>query len=110
MRSTWERIVEEILFNGTIQRFSPEIKTQNLEAAPFNLNEDYPKLHDGMKRCSLFLHDKPPEISMVLPRKNEISDDIRALEEFAQSANKRRKQLSGNKKHSKGIEAILVED
>ncbi|WP_343122735.1 AAA family ATPase [Verrucomicrobium sp. 3C] len=36
MRTTWERIVEEILFNKTIQRFRPEIMTQRLKAACFD--------------------------------------------------------------------------
>ena len=33
MRDTWERVVEDILFNRVVQRFRPEIMTQRLEEA-----------------------------------------------------------------------------
>lgn len=50
MRETWERIVEEILFNGTIQRFQPGVMTQSLKHACYDPLNDYPAIFEGMKR------------------------------------------------------------
>ena len=35
MRSTWERVVEEVLFNNAVQRFRGEVLTQSLRAGVF---------------------------------------------------------------------------
>ena len=47
MRETWERIIEEILFNNTVQRFRPEIMTQRLKEACFDPSADYPAIFEG---------------------------------------------------------------
>ena len=52
MRMTWERIVEEVLFNNVVQRFRGEVMTQSLRAAFFDPATDYPLIFEGMKRCS----------------------------------------------------------
>ncbi|MEF9605950.1 hypothetical protein O4J55_27945, partial [Paracoccus sp. PXZ] len=70
MRETWERIVEEILFNGTIQRFRPEVMTQSLKHACYNPADDYPAIFEGMKRCSHYSgHDRAADLPQELPAK-----------------------------------------
>ena len=41
MRETWERVVEEVLFNNVVQRFRREVMTQRLEEVAFDLAADY---------------------------------------------------------------------
>ena len=61
---SWERIVEEILFNNVVQRFRPEVMTQSLEQACVDPTADYPAIFEGMKRCSHYSgHDRAPEPS-----------------------------------------------
>lgn len=59
LRQTWERAIEEIAFNGTIERFSPEVKTQRLRKVYFNHAEHYDDLHQEMSLLSQITHDGP---------------------------------------------------
>jgi len=47
MRETWERVIEEVLFAGVIDRFRPEVMTLRLRAAHVDA-EDYKTVHEGM--------------------------------------------------------------
>lgn len=57
LRETWERIVEEILFNGSVQRFNPAIQTQKLKKVIFT-QELYKEVELGMTNCSKYVHDR----------------------------------------------------
>jgi hypothetical protein len=79
MRETWERIVEETLFNGTIQRFRPEVMTQSLKHACYDPAGDYPAIYEGMKRCSHYSgHDRAAGLPQELPAKENIDADMQA--------------------------------
>lgn len=56
LRESWERAVEEILFNDAIQRYNPCVQTQRLKKAPFTQNL-YTELEHGMTECSAWCHD-----------------------------------------------------
>ena len=109
MRETWERIVEEVLFNNAVQRFRPEIMTQRLEEACINPQDDYPLIFEGMKSCSQYVgHDAAQDLSPDLPGIDRIAHDISNLEGFANKAMERRKKLRKNRPYEKGVDPILL--
>jgi hypothetical protein len=110
MRATWERIVEEILFNKAIQRFRPEIMTQSLKAACFDTENDYPVIFEGMKRTSHYSgHDLAEDLPPELPPPDEIDRDIAQLRDFASFARERRKRLEKTiGTYETGVEVILL--
>jgi len=109
MRTTWERIVEEVLFNNVVQRFRPEVMTQRLEEACIDPSADYPAIFEGMKRCSHFSgHDQAPDLPPDLPEPHLVDRDIAELQAFAEMAQERRKQLRKGSSYEDGIEPVLL--
>jgi hypothetical protein len=109
MRTTWERLVEEILLNKVVQRFRPEIMTQSLRAACFDTQKDYPVIFEGMKRTSHFSgHDRAEDLPPELPPL-EIHRDIVELNVFATGARERRRALEQSLgTYEGGIEPVLL--
>ncbi|MCC6864218.1 MAG: AAA family ATPase, partial [Rhodobacteraceae bacterium] len=102
MRETWERIVEEILFNGTIQRFRSEVMTKSLQYACYNPADDYPAIYEGMKRCSLYSgHDKAVDWSQYLPTEEDIKSDLKELIDFYEKVSSRKKKLEDGHNYEK---------
>ncbi len=105
MRETWERIVEEILFNGTIQRFRPEVMTQSLKHACHYPADDYPAIFDGMKRCSHYSgHDRAADLPQELPAKADVDADLQALIDFHKKVSERKATLEKGYSYEKGPE------
>ncbi|MBX3508643.1 MAG: AAA family ATPase [Parvibaculum sp.] len=104
MRETWEQMVEEIIFNGSIQRFRGEVMTQSLEAAAFDPLKDYPEIFEGMKRCSHFSgHDRADSLPDGLPDQNAIESDLASLIRFRDRVVARKNQLERGSKYEKGV-------
>lgn len=109
MRETWERLIEEVLFNNVVQRFRPEVMTQSLAEACYDRDADYPVIFEGMKRCSHYSgHDPAPDLPPDLPDSDHISRDIEELKAFADTAMQRRKQLRKTPRYEDGVEPILL--
>ncbi|WP_201240769.1 AAA family ATPase [Rhodothalassium salexigens] len=109
LRDTWERIVEEVLFNKAVQRFRPEVMTQRLEEACIDPKSDYPLIFEGMKRCSHYSgHDLAEDLPSELPEADDVAKDIEALREFAKMASDRRKALSKAGKYEDGVKPVLL--
>jgi hypothetical protein len=110
MRTTWERVVEEILFNKVVQRFRPEIMTQSLRAVCFQPEHDYPFIFEGMKRCSHYSgHDPAEDLPPDLPPLGDIARDLEDLRTFAQYAKARRNQLDSTmKSYEEGPAPVLL--
>jgi ABC-type transport system involved in cytochrome c biogenesis ATPase subunit len=110
LRTTWERVVEEILFNRVIQRFRPEIMTQSLKAAYFDPEKDYPVLFEGMKRASHYSgHDAAEDLPTELPPLADIERDIKDLHDFSTQARERKKKFEkalGD--YDAGIKPVLL--
>ncbi|MBS8259704.1 hypothetical protein DYI23_05685 [Roseibium polysiphoniae] len=105
MRETWERIVEEILFNDTVQRFRPEVMTLRLEEACYDPTDDYPAIFEGMKRCSHYSgHDRAADLPQELPAKEDIEADLQALLDFHTKVSDRKKALRKGRKYEEGPE------
>ena len=94
MRETWEKIVEEIVFNNVIERYHPDVKTLGLATAYYNPREDYDKISKGMRRCSAYSgHSRPSSSSLTLPTEDQIRKDLNMLVDFYRDVRKRRKNL-----------------
>lgn len=109
MRETWERTIEEILFNNAVQRFRPEVMTQRLEEACFDPAADYPVIFEGMKRCSHYSgHDLAQDLPPDLPDSDRIGRDIQELKSFVEMATERRKRLRRMPQYDDGVAAVLL--
>ncbi len=93
LRLSWERAVEEVLFNGAIQRFGEGVSTQLLKAVTVT-DEDYRKIYDGMTKCSKFEHDAAMRVGRLpVPDPDELSADIEGLEAWRKATVERQKAL-----------------
>ena len=81
LRESWERAVEEILFNDAIQRYNPCVQTQRLKKAPFS-QDLYTELEKGMTECSAWCHDQARAINGDIPTANDLKEYIDCFESY----------------------------
>nr|WP_249178571.1 AAA family ATPase [Burkholderia cenocepacia] len=90
LRLAWERCVEEVLFNGAIQRFGEGISTQRLKEVAVS-DDDYHAIEAGMTKCSKFEHDAAVRVGRLpVPQPDELSEDIEKLESWRDLVVRRR--------------------
>jgi hypothetical protein len=81
LRLTWERAVEDVLFNGSIQRFGEGVKTQSLREVEVT-DDDYKAIAAGMTKSSKFEHDAASPVGRLpVPDPDELEADIKALDD-----------------------------
>jgi ABC-type dipeptide/oligopeptide/nickel transport system ATPase subunit len=83
LREAWERAVEELLFQGVIERFNASIKTQSLSDLKIT-DEMISLVTTGMTKSSAFVHDESPAFGGMIPSIEEIESDLKDLETFKQ--------------------------
>lgn len=81
LRESWERAVEEILFNDAIQRYNPCVQTQRLKKAPFT-QDLYTELEQGMTECSAWCHDQARAINGNIPSADDLKSYINCFEQY----------------------------
>lgn len=81
LRESWERAVEEILFNDAIQRYNPCVQTQRLKKAPFT-QDLYIELEKGMTECSAWCHDQARAINGEVPTAEDLKKYIECFENY----------------------------
>lgn len=81
LRESWERAVEEVLFNDAIQRYNPCVQTQRLKKAPFT-QELYAELERGMTECSSWCHDQARAINGNVPTADELRQYMDCFEQY----------------------------
>ena len=93
LRETWERFVEEVLLNGTIQRFGRSVQTQRLSKIVDLTGDDYNMVDSNMSKCSTYFtgHDTAGALIEEMPDAAEFLSDILILETFTAEIRKRRK-------------------
>lgn len=84
LRETWERTIEEVLFNKSVQRFAPAIHTQNLKKAPFT-KDLYIELEKGMTNCSKWVHDRAAGLGEAIPDPKELRGYLKDCEVFVKA-------------------------
>lgn len=93
LRETWERLIEERLFNGVVGRFQPGVMTQSLKGVTVT-DQDYQKVFFAMKKASEFSgHDWAQGREGGLPSKNSMLVDLAAVREYEKELSKRAEQL-----------------
>ncbi|MQA86430.1 MAG: AAA family ATPase [Streptosporangiales bacterium] len=85
LRTTWERAVEERLFQGVVQRFQRSVKTQSLKDVKVT-PELIEQINTGMSRTSTFVHDEPVGGAVPLPGRTQLAADLEMLVKFAEQA------------------------
>ncbi|PZP54833.1 MAG: hypothetical protein DI586_08670, partial [Micavibrio aeruginosavorus] len=87
LRDTYERAVEEKIFNKVIVRYSDEVQTTRLRYIDFSdqLAESF---YQGMTKASTYSHDNPAAGNIDLPDPKELESDIKHLEDFLIELNK----------------------
>ena len=81
LRETWERSIEELLFNDAIQRFSPGIQTKRIEKMKYT-PDLYKEIEKGMTECSKWVHDQARAINTPTPKVVKLENFLTAFNEF----------------------------
>jgi hypothetical protein len=93
LRETWERLVEEVLLNGVVARFSSGVKTQSLKEVVVE-DGDYQLVFANMKRVSEFSgHDMAAGRQLPSPALAEMQRDLEALDRYRNEVHRRKNDL-----------------
>jgi hypothetical protein len=92
LRQAWERAVEEILLNGTVERYRKSVETNRARCLGDISAEDCEGLEAGMTKCSKWEggHDHAAAEGSPFPAPDEIETDIKALDDWVKGIRKRR--------------------
>lgn len=92
LRQAWERAVEEVLLNGTVERYRKSIESQRAKCLGDISDDDCKGLDAGMTKCSKWEggHDHAAAEGAQFPEPTEIEQDIKALEDWVKAIRKRR--------------------
>jgi hypothetical protein len=93
MRESWERSVEECLFNKVVGRFQPGVMTQSLKGVTVT-DDDHKTVFFAMKRASEYSgHDRPAGRQPTIRTIDEMRGDLDELRRFVKDVNARRDAL-----------------
>ncbi|MEP0071384.1 MAG: AAA family ATPase [Marinomonas sp.] len=92
MRKTWERLVEEWLLKGVVERFNYGVKTQNLKYIDTIDANDNKIISDAYAKCCKHVHDIASNIGINFPDYDELADDLSVLETYFNALKKRREK------------------
>ncbi|SUX54606.1 hemin importer ATP-binding subunit [Chromobacterium vaccinii] len=98
LRQTWERGIEEVLFAGTVMRFSEGISTQKLKEVEVQ-DGDYRAVTSGMTKCSKFSgHDGAAQANVPTPPPDDLLADIEAFEKWRKDVENRKNDVRTRRK------------
>ena len=100
LRSTWERSIEEALFNRVVERYDKAVKAQRLTEVAVD-SESIEAILKGWSRASGFIdaHDHAAAENKPLPTIAELRQDLTALKKFTEEQTKKRKAAKKMYKH-----------
>lgn len=96
LRMAWERSIEEILFNGAIQRFGEGVSIIRLRHVVVE-DDDYKEIDAGMSKSSKFEHDAAATIHLPVPDHDEVKEDIDRLDIWRLKVVNRRNSIAENR-------------
>jgi energy-coupling factor transporter ATP-binding protein EcfA2 len=88
LRISWERAVEERLFQGVVQRMQRGVKTLSLKHVEITTDLT-DAVEAGMTRASYFVHDEPDAAAVPLPGRTQLAEDLEMLVDFEKLVPKR---------------------
>jgi ABC-type dipeptide/oligopeptide/nickel transport system ATPase subunit len=102
LRSTWERSVEELLFNQVIQRLEREVRTMSLDGVVVD-GESVALIFEGMTRTSGMIdaHDHAVATDSGLPNSDEAVADLASFKTFVEKQKAKQKIAKGQNAHLK---------
>ena len=100
LRETWERAVEEVLFNEVVTRFGQDIQTKRLNGV-FVDDDDFSLIYFEMRKCSenIVGHDKSLSLSDDRPSIKDMRKDIDLISTFIKKINARKNKVIKNRKN-----------
>lgn len=82
LRETWERAVEEILFQDVIKRYSRSVQTLKLKNVTVQ-ESDAQTVEENMTQCSQYAHDPPAGVDSVeIPEPPQLLEDLDNLKKW----------------------------
>jgi hypothetical protein len=98
LRETWERLVEELLLYGVVERLCTDVKTQKLKGV-YVEDTDYRTIYWEMKRASeLSGHDMTISRTIALPMVEDVDKHIQTLEQYVEEVRTRTKKVEEQRK------------
>lgn len=97
LREAWERALEEVLLGGVVERYRPNIQTQQVAQIADITAEDCKTVETAMTKCSKWLpgHDQAAAARTPVPGAAELKADIEALDNWVAAIRNRRKKGAG---------------
>lgn len=94
LRRTWERLVEELLLGGVVERFNSDVKTQSLKEVVVD-DLDYHQIFHAMKRVSEYSgHEQATAKKIDYPDYKFLRNDLDFLIGYRKKLIDRRKNIS----------------
>ncbi len=98
LRKAWERLVEEVLLNKSVERFSYGVKTQSLKGVVVN-DDDYRQIYFAMEKLSNFTaHDEASGKQGKLPTIDQLAEAVDELDTYRKTTDARRKKTQEERK------------
>ena len=94
---TWERAVEEVLFQKVVLRFRKGISTRPLAGVVVD-DTDYACIEQWMTKCSNYSHDQALLGGTAIPDPDELLVDINALDDWRLHVEKRSSDVAKKRK------------
>ena len=93
LREAWERGLEEVLICRVVERYRPNIQTQQVKHLADITDDDCKELEAGMTKSSRWLpgHDQAPAENVPVPHPDEVKIDMDALENWVGRISRRRR-------------------
>jgi energy-coupling factor transporter ATP-binding protein EcfA2 len=102
LRSTWERSVEELVFNKVVRRYDTAVKTQALSGVAVD-TATVEAIYQGMTRTSQMIeaHDHAVGAHKPLPSSEDLRNDLKAFKDFNEAQKGKRKAAEKERSHLK---------
>lgn len=95
LRSTWERAIEDVAFNGVISRHRDFVNTKHLRKATVLSSADVDAFDNGFQKCCDLTdaHDGSRGRNDALPPPQEMLKDVQAVRTWADDIRERQKKI-----------------
>ena len=92
LRESWERAVEEVLLDGTVERYRNSVQTLRVKQLADITDADCNAVQAGMTKCSRWLtgHDQSVADNSPIPDPAELTEDIQELQDWVKAIRARR--------------------
>jgi hypothetical protein len=98
LRESWERLIEEVIFNGTVTRFNPAVKTMSLNYVDVS-DEVANSIFWGMTKISNWTaHDQATAKNSIIPRPDDLKTYIADIRECEKNAKNNRNVVEKRRK------------